>query len=59
MHGFFVLFTIKGWLSKSLHLGRCVGSFWTNCSMKLLASSGISTGYIIFVLSTFVNKFVR
>lgn len=28
---FFVLFTMKGCFSKSLHLGRRVGSFWTSC----------------------------
>lgn len=29
--GFFVLFTIKGCFNKSLHFGRKVGSFCTNC----------------------------
>lgn len=54
--GFFVLFTIKGCLNKSLHFGRKLGSFCTNNSMKLRASSGMFTGYSIFVLSTYITN---
>lgn len=41
--------------NSSLHLGLLLGSFWIRASMNYLASEGISFGYSILILSTYIN----